>query len=585
MKGNLINYFMWGYQQHLLISFKVSAESLFKKIDIKLAPQVFFIGLLVEEKANSHPICLEPEDCGFQVNSFTDIKKLAAELEKVDEETRIFHSHEIAQENHNKRITTKSYKEAISKILKRENTFGETEYFISSPTYVEGYQVFTILSLQKKALNNHYNLTKNTRDDRFTIYCSFIESTIEVFLRECSNALKDPNNTSRAIERSAAELMREAGRQFMYTVSSAGNNFEGLHGFYDACNEIASMKYEGAIGLGKMIIAPKEHKNLKFILQLKDPIRVGDYRKVRKFLEISNDKSSLISDSAYIYGLGEIRGKYNPKEESLFVVNFTSHFRWELLHDNNPLMEVEYREPHLPKDKINRDKFYSDFFRLFHSISKEDIDELWDIVLEATKQEHGTMIVISDSAADEAERLGRQCFPLKTIKLTDNLIHQITSIDGAVLIDRNSDCHAIGVILDGLATDKGDSSRGARYNSAIRYYEQFGKNGGLALVIISEDGMINLIPDLRPQIRKSDIEEAIIEFKEILSAKELNHKSFNYGMSYFQNINFYLQQSECDEINSLRIKIEEKFKKDLMMMKIVYDNLKPNLEMNDSYYK
>jgi hypothetical protein len=345
------------------------------------------------------------------------------------------------------------------------------------------------------------------------------------------------------------------------------------------------MKYEGAIGLGKMIIAPKEHKNLKFILQLKDPIRVGDYRKVRKFLEISNDKSSLISDSAYIYGLGEIRGKYNPKEESLFVVNFTSHFRWELLHDNNPLMEVEYREPHLPKDKINRDKFYSDFSRLFHSISKEDIDELWDIVLEATKQEHGTMIVISDSAAEEAERLGRQCFPLKTIKLTDNLIHQITSIDGAVLIDRNSNCHAIGVILDGLATDKGDSSRGARYNSAIRYYEQFGKNGGLALVIISEDGMINLIPDLRPQIRKSDIEEAIIEFKEILSAKELNHKSFNYGMSYFQNINFYLQQSECDEINSLRIKIEEKFKKDLMMMKIVYDNLKPNLEMNDSYYK
>ena len=585
MRGNFINYFMWGFQQHLLISFKVSAESLFKKLDIRLAPEVFFIGVLVEDKPDRHPICIEPEDCGFFVENFTDFKNLATELEKVDEETRIFHSHEVAQENHNRRITTKSYKEAIGKILKRENIYGEKEYFVATPTYVEGYQVFTVLSLKKRALNKHYNLTNDKRDDRYTISRSLIESTVSIFLKECSNALKDPNNTSQAIERSASELMREASRQFMYTVSSAGRNFEGLHGFYDACNEIASMKYEGAIGLGKMIIAPKDHKNLKFVLQLKNPIRVSDYRKVRKFLEISDDKSSLISDSAYIYGLGEMRGKYNPKEESLFEVKFTSHFHWELLHDNNPLMEVEYREPYLPKDKINRDKFYSDFPRLFNSISKEDIDDLWDIALEATKQKHGTMLVISDNALGESERLGKQSFPLKPVKLTDNLIQQITAIDGAVLIDRNSICYAIGVILDGLATDKGDSSRGARYNSAIRYYEQFGKEGGLVLVIISEDGMINLIPDLKSQIKKSDITNFISEFKKILTANELNHKSFNYGMSYFQSINFYLTQSECDEINDTREKIEEKFKIDLAMMRIIYDDLKPHPEMNNSYYK
>lgn len=583
--GNTIDLFMWGYQQHVQISFQVSAESLFKKIDYKLNPKVFFIGILVDKREDRHPVCLEPENCGYNVSSFSDLKNLAAQLEKVDAEGRIFHSHHIAQENHEKRITTKSYIEGINKILIRENIYRENELFVGSPTYIDGFLVFTILSLNKEILNKYYTLTKDKMDERFTIYRSFIESAINIYLKECSSALKDPNNPINSIERNADELLRNAGRQFMYTVSAAGRNFEGLHGLYDACNEIASMKYEGAVGIGKMIIAPKDHKNVKITLQLKDPIRVSDYRKVRKFLELSDNNSSIISDTALIYGLGEIRGKYNPMEETLFVVSFTSHFKWELSHDNNPLMVVEYREPSLPVEKINREKFYTDFPRLFEGISKEQIDDLWEISMEATKQKHGTMLVISDNAQNEAIRLGKQCFPLKPLKLSEKIIQQITSIDGAVLLDRDSTCHAIGVILDGLATDKGDASRGARFNSAIRYYEQFGKDNSLVLVIISEDGMINLIPNLKPQIKHSLITESIDEFKSILDLENLNHKSFNQGMSFFQSLNFYLTKNECEIINKLRKEIEEKFKKDLIMMHIVYSDLKPNDEMNDSYYK
>lgn len=585
MEGNVIKLFMWGYQQHIQISFQVSAESLFKKIDYKLNPKVFFIGVLADNRNDRHPICLEPEDCGFSVDSFNDLKDLAAQLEKVDNERRIIHSHPIAQENHDKRITTKSYIEGIEKILKSDNIYGVNEYFVASPTYIDGFLVFTVLSLNKETLNQYYSLTKDKMDDRYTIYRSFIDSTINTFLEECSNALKDPNDSVGSIKRDASELLRSAGKQFMYTISSAGRNFTGLHGLYDACNEIASMKYEGAVGIGNMIVAPKDHKNVKITLQLKDPINVSDYRKVRKFLELSDSNSSIISDSALIYGLGELRGKYNPKEECLFVIGFTSHFKWEILHDNNPLMVVEYREPSLPVEKINREKFYSDFPRLFEDISMEQIDDLWDISMEATKQKHGTMLVISDNAANEAERLGKQCFPLKPLKLTEKVIQQITSIDGAVLLDRDSTCHAIGVILDGLATDKGDASRGARYNSAIRYYEQFGQEHSLVLVIISEDGMINLIPNLKPQIKHSLIIEAIDEFKTIFESDELNYKAFNQGMSFFQSLNFYLTDNECETINKLRKDIEEKFKKDLMMMHIVYSDLKPNEEINETYYK
>ena len=54
----------------------------------------------------------------------------------------------------------------------------------------------------------------------------------------------------------------------------------------------------------------------------------------------------------------------------------------------------------------------------------------------------------------------------------------------------------IGVILEGSATDQGDPSRGARYNSAIRYVETISKNPNYAncfAVVISEDGDVDMI--------------------------------------------------------------------------------------------
>ncbi len=581
--SNTINLFMWGFQQHIQISLMVSAESLFNQIDPELKPRLFLLGILTEDKPNRHPVCLEPEDCGYAVESFQEINELAKQLEKLDAEGNIFHTHPIAQQNHNKRISVNAQIEAITKILNKEDLYGETEKFVSYPTFVEGYLVFVVLEINKQALNSHYSLTKTKMDERYKISRSFIESAIDTFLKECSNALKDPDKGIMAIERPSEELMRESGRQFMYSISQAGKNFNGLHGLYDACNSIASLRYEGAEGLGKIFIAKKDHPNIRFTLQLKDPIPINENRKVRKFLELSNDNSQIICDSKLIYGLGEQTGKYNPKEESLFIINFISHHKWEVIHENNTMMVVEYYQPNLPKERINRIKFYGDLKRIFTDIDKNRLDDLWDIVSEAIKQSHGTMLVITDNAAEESERLGKQCFPINPIKLSSALVKQVSSIDGSILLDKNSICYAIGVILDGQATDKGDSSRGARYNSAIRYYEQFGKKVPTVLVIISEDGMINLVPNLKPQIKHSLILEMINALEVMSKAVEIRIKDFNSAMSFLQNIEFYLTVEECETINRLRKKIEAKHLANANI-KIVYRDFEPNPEMNESYY-
>jgi DNA integrity scanning protein DisA with diadenylate cyclase activity len=75
--------------------------------------------------------------------------------------------------------------------------------------------------------------------------------------------------------------------------------------------------------------------------------------------------------------------------------------------------------------------------------------------------------------------------------LNPQIIKKVTAIDGAILIEPSTICHAIGVILDGLASDKGTLSRGARYNSAIRYVES-SKNPCL-VIVVSQDGMKDLV--------------------------------------------------------------------------------------------
>ena len=281
---------------------------------------------IINEREDQFPICIEPEDCSFLVDSFSSLKELAEELEKVDKESGMFHTHPIAHENHLRRLTNRSYMGAIEKILKKRDYKDKSTFFVASPTYIDGYQVYTVLSFENQALRRHYSLTKDCESwhSRFPICKSFIESVAKVFLKECTDKLKDPVYGFSNL-RASEELLREAGQKMMETPAWAGNDIYDVYGLYSASNQIASMKYEGAIGIGEMIIAAKDHQNVKLTLELANPISIQNHRLVRKFLELSNNSTSIVSDAAFIYGLGELRGGYNPNDESLFVIKFLDH--------------------------------------------------------------------------------------------------------------------------------------------------------------------------------------------------------------------------------------------------------------------
>jgi len=485
---------MWGYQPHFRIAAKVAADGLFNLLDRKLNPNVFLVGVLIDDRKDRHPIGLEPEDCGYEVDNFADVLQQAQHFEAIDPLRDIICSHPKVQDSYDRRIEIRALMNALKTTIRLQDESKGVISFCSMPVSVEGYRVSVVLQLSRAQYESYYALNRN-QVDQVSVHTSLLNATINEFLDLCAEALSKPSPGEgfHDFPEDKSEIIRKAGRNLMYTPANAGGELEGLHGLFDVCNTISSLKYEGAEGTGRMLIARRDHPNIEITLSLLKPIRITNFTAVRKLLEISSNENGLLSDSGYIYALGKQVDIYDHSKEDLFTIEFTKHYHWHLFHAEHELMQVSYGQPMLPQMKLDKEKFRCDLPRIFRDIKEKNIEKLWKLVLAASTQKHGTMLVISSQAEAEAERLQNQSTRIEPIQLEPENVRSLTAIDGALLLKPDGTCYAIGVILDGLASRKGNPARGARYNSAIRYIDD--KKECLA-VIVSEDGSINLLPDL-----------------------------------------------------------------------------------------
>lgn len=580
-----IELFMWGYQHYFHSSVQTEAKNIFSRLVSNLEPNVFLVGVLSEKRDDCHPICLEPEDCGYTPKQFAEVKKLAQHFEAIDPDRGIFHSDRIAQERYIQDLKRNALKTAVHHIVDDGSEYRNIISFCSYPVLVEQYWVIVVLQFNRDVYLAQYSLTK-TKFNIFTINTSLLDATIEVYFEHCAKALGKPDpgyDLISIFERDPDEIIFAAGKNLMYTPLAACGEFGSWHGLFEAYNTISSLNYEGAQGIGKMLLSKKGHPNVETTLTLSVPVKLQNYRAVRKLLEMCSDEISLLSDSSYIYGLGNIKGSYEQRAEDLFSVNFVKHYTWELVHADHVMMRVTYRQPELPRTSIDRHKFETDIKRIFPEITPKEISRLWDLVLEATKQKHGTMVVVSSGAKEESNRLKNQATVIEPVKITTQMMKVITAIDGAVLIDSSSTCYAIGVILDGLASDRGSSARGARYNSAIRYVET--SEYPCIAIVMSEDGSIDLVPNLMPQVPRSSIMEAIEQLRKLKEDKNFERKKFNKVIDFFSEHQFYLQPETCDTINSLKREVQAtRDPVDSMGIQIDYYDFSPNPEMDESYF-
>ena len=286
------------------------------------------------------------------------------------------------------------------------------------------------------------------------------------------------------------ELFRRAAE---YVV----NDFIYLYG--DIFNTLSALKYESGVNCGSILALcttrdisfDEVQSNYEVAINFKHAIKIEDdsYRKIRKLLEMTkNDLSLLMDEEGKIYAIGKMIEK--PSCE-YYEIRFDGFLKWTLYKNNEKILCYENMIPKIPdKEKgISNEKIEL----LKRTFDINDTSKFEKIIQKAVSQKHGTIVVFEENANDEANRLEESGLSITPIDIsTGILVPEITSIDGALICDVDGICYSIGTILDGIKSEKTDSSRGARYNSAIRYIErQKNIQKKTFIVVVSEDGYVN----------------------------------------------------------------------------------------------
>ncbi len=363
MAEHTVNYFMWGYQEHYCVSAELEAERLLSRLDPRFQrckPKVYLVGRQINEQKGFHPLCVVPDDCPYQPETFAGLDQLAAELEAADPENKVLHSHQLAHENAHRALKLRALRRAVLRKIEAVTDTEDTLTRISWPTKVDNYLVMLVLQISRPIYESYYRLSRDYVQERTTVTYhrapSLLSATINEYLEACATFLHRPNPGSgfRIISEDE-ELLRGAAKELMYGPAWAGGNLHDLHGLFEACNTISTLKYEGKEGVGRLVLARPDHPALRVDLELLSPVSLRDYGAVRKLLQLAIGDQCLLCDSAAIYGVGVVLDSYNASEENLFVIRFTKNFMWDLSHAGNPLMYMRYGPSgsrwHLPRHR------------------------------------------------------------------------------------------------------------------------------------------------------------------------------------------------------------------------------------------
>jgi len=208
------------------------------------------------------------------------------------------------------------------------------------------------------------------------------------------------------------------------------------------------------------------------------------------------------------------------------------------------------------------------------SASPADAENFWTLFKACVSISHGSMLVVAEDAASEAERLADQGTPIEPVKMTPDLLERVSGIDGSILLDPSGICHAIGVILDGEATSDCSPARGSRFNSALRYVRS--ENLPRLAIVTSEDRTIDVVPLLRPQIPRSVIEEQITRLE------KASADNYHAAQSWLDEHRFYFDLNQCSRINSSLKRLDD-LARDVGEIRYITSVFNPNDKLDDTY--
>ena len=566
-----IDQFMWGFQSHFRTRVQYEIQKALSAIGLQVDVRVVLVGFALDGSAR-HKICVEPEHDSLSVDHLAEVSTRATELFQADPESQIMHSVARLHELRREQIFRRSRAAAVVEAIEASGAFQGLRFFVSAAAPIGGYEVHTCAGVPAEAVDALPAFDESVVD-RFYVGRSLQHEVITECLHRADRALyfPDPGADIYTLGAPTEEIVRAAAdRLTRGTVWRATGMPADL---LSAVNAFTSLSYERVGAGGRLVIAQREKAASGMLLRFQQPVSLRAARTMRKLLELSDDSTAVLADYKDAYGLGSC-------DSGPDVVEISVHGRseWELNVDGSAFVRVAHGHAMLPRPALPFEKFKDTVER---TVDSAEINRIWEITQEAQASGHGTTLVVSSDPVQEIARLGGEAVPIDPECLEPADIARLGGVDGAVLLGPDGSCYAFGVILDGKADRRGDPARGSRFNSALRYQRTAPVSS--MLVVISDDGMVDLIPDLRPRVHRDEVEAAVRAFAACCEAESVDGEEFARTHERVKRFAFYLDDGQCRLVNGLhdnemRRRLEEGGSA------LSETPLRPNPEMDKSFF-
>lgn len=579
MARQTISLFMWGYQPHFRHSIEYLARDVLKRLGVSVDAIALLVGVRRPGHVNRNPVCIEPEDGRWPLALFDGLVGSVDDIYSRHRLQNMFFGDEPSMRDKPEWMRRDSVTTAVRSALKPYDEGQGIRSFVGQARPVGDFYVAPVVQIPEALFRKFPPLKERALKDEFDRgdgFPSLIHAALATVLDEATSALQrpDPGRNIGGEMRRADEIVRLAAKAFMHTPGLAISDRYAHSDLFDRLNVISSLLYEGTRGVGRLLLANPKHPGIEYLLRFRTPVRIHDPRWARKVLQLAGPSAALIADIEHVYGLGRLLLSHDPEDQSVFAVDFLDHYNWELRSGELVLLRSLYGEPTLPSEIVEADAFTSNLARMFPASTEATRARFWQLFNAATHQKMGSMIVIAEDAELEALRLEAQSTNIQPVELSVELLRQASAIDGSILMDPQGYCHAIGVILDGVANDQCTPSRGSRFNSAVRYIRS-GTVRRLAIVV-SEDRMVDIFPPLRPRQSRKELDDYVRAF----TAASVH--DYHASMNWLHSRQFYLSAQQCIDINAALARLEA-LPHDTGEIRFLVSPFSADPEFDDSY--
>jgi hypothetical protein len=568
---DVINQFMWGYQQHFRSGVQRGTERSLTSIGVPVEVQAVLVGFAIGN-GDKHPICIEPEDGSLQLAHIANVASRTAELAAADPENRMFYGHPIIGQRRHAQVLRSARARALVEAIEASGVFQGLTFFASNATPVGGYEVHVCIGIETRALAALPSL-EDEIVDRVHVGRSLHHEVIAECLRRADLAmyLPDAGADCYPLGMAVEDIVKSAAVRL---TRGATYRVTGMPGeLFEAVNAFSSLGYERANPKGRLVVTKKQFALDNSRVQFRRPVSLQEPRVMRKLLEVTDYSLALLVDEVDAYGVGT-----TPPDTPAIEIRVLDRGTWDLTIGGKRLMKVAYGQATLPAPLLSLARFTDIAMR---TVGLLDVEKIWRIVQTLQASGHGTTLVVSSNPSDEAARLSGPAIVIEPCNLDPDAIVQLSRIDGAVILGPNGDCHAFGAILDGVASGRGDQARGSRFNSALRYHGSCSQAS--LVVVVSDDGMVDLIPSLRPQVDRDEVEAAVLAFCDRCSANPVDGEEFARAHDRVMAFAFYLNEEQCKRVSDAYAnEMERRFKEGGVA--ISRPPLHPHPDMNDSYF-